>query len=157
MQIPLGIVYAIALAEGVKIIPLPRMLAPGHDQGIDNRAASFQRLMIIIKTLKFSIQKTKIKRGVVNNQLSTGDIFNELVRNLFKFRFVGEKFTGNAVDLYRALVYLTSRIDVLVIVITGKTSVNQLDTTNLDDAMALRGFKPRGFSIQYDLSHTMLP
>ena len=37
MQITLRVVYVVALAQGIKVILLPGMHLPGHDQGIGYR------------------------------------------------------------------------------------------------------------------------
>ena len=157
MQVALGVVHVVALAQGVEVVALPRVLAAGHDQGIhhgaqlaDGRAGGFLALQ-----LRF--QETQVERCVVDDQLRAANKLDEIRGDVLEQGLVGEEFIGDAVYFYGALVDFPPGVDVLVEMVAGKTAVFQLHTAYFDDTVPLGDFQAGGFGIQHDLPHARAP
>lgn len=80
----------------------------------------------------------------------------ELFNDLSKFRFIAEEVGAQTVHSQRARIGIALGIDVIVKIITGEPTIEHLDTTNLNDAIAAFGIEAGGFSIKNDLSHCVM-
>ena len=105
------------------------------------------------RSIEFVIEESHVKRCIVDDQLGTAQVVEQLACDVAEQRLVSKLLRGNAVHLCGAFVNLTLRVDILVITVAGLTPVDQLHTADLDDSVALSRLQPRGFGIQHDLSH----
>ena len=84
----------------------------------------------------------------MNDDLSTVDEFHEFVNDVGKLRFVFEKLFGNTMHFLSTQVDVAIGREVIVEAIAAQTPIQELDTTEFDDAMTLGGFQPSGFQCQ---------
>jgi hypothetical protein len=91
----------------------------------------------------------------VNNQFSALQVLHEVIDDIGKTGFIQQKFVGYAVYFDGTGINETVGLQILVKVVTGKTPVNEFDTTNLDDAVVLLPLQASGFRIQYYLPHNI--
>src|SRR5690606_16247038 len=152
VQLPLGVVHPVALAQGVQGVALSGMLVPGQQQGIHYRTV-VGHATVTAKPLQLGIDEAHVERGVVDHQLGAADEVHELVGHVGEQRLVRKKLVGDPVDLEGALFHLPLGIDVDMEVPAGQAPVEQLDTADLDDAMSFPYLDTRGFGIQNDRTH----
>ena len=103
------------------------------------------------------IEKAHVERRIVNNQLGATHEIQKVLAHIGKARLVRKILVGDPVNLDRALVYFPVRLQVLVIMRTRQAPVDDLDTADFDDPMALTGLQTGGFRIQHYLSHSGTP
>jgi hypothetical protein len=99
------------------------------------------------------IDKTDVKGRVVDDQLGIPDISQKLIGDCCKCRFIAQVFVGYTVYLLSAGIDFSFRIKILVIVLAGKTPINEFYTAYLNDAVVLRPLETSGFCIEHNLSH----
>ena len=102
------------------------------------------------------IDKSHIKRRIMNDEFSTFDELKEAIKNISKQRFVGEELTGDTVHLKRPIITLSLRVHVLVQLPFGQLSINNLDAADFQNSMSELNLKSRGLCIQYYLTHLYL-
>src|SRR5690606_15182871 len=85
----------------------------------------------------------------MDDQLGAFDKLEELVGNLAKARLVGKKRIGNTVHRNGAFIDLPVRLQVDMEMPPGELAAQQLDTADLDDAVAIGDRHAGGFSVQY--------
>ncbi len=88
----------------------------------------------------------------MNDQFSTAQKIENLIGFVFKRRFVGQKFVGNAMHFNRALIDFTVRIKILMQRTPSGPPIDNFNAANFDNAMALFRFKTGGFGIENNLS-----
>ena len=88
------------------------------------------------------IKEADIKGGIVNNQFGTFDKIDKLSGNMGKERLIRQIFVTNTVNLHRAGVNLSLRIDVTVKM-----------ATDFNNTMVESDFQTCGFGIEYNQSH----
>ena len=99
------------------------------------------------------IDEAHIKGGVVDDQLPSPQIVHEILNDIAETGFIEKKFVGDAVHLNRRLVDITIRLQVLVEIVSGETTIDHLHTADFDDLVSLLRLQARGLRIQNDLSH----
>ena len=99
------------------------------------------------------LEKTNIEVGVMNNKFRAGDKRQELIGNLMKARRGLETCQTDAVHALRAFINFPIRVNEAVELTPGQAAIDQLQATDLNDAMPLRRRQPGGLCIKYDLSH----
>jgi hypothetical protein len=99
------------------------------------------------------VEECNIERGVVDDQLSTGNELAQLVRNVGEARLALQKLRRDAVDLQRAGIDLPVRAQVPVQPPTGAPPVDDLDAADLDNAVTETRLEPGRFGIEDDLTH----
>ena len=62
-----GVVYLIALAQRIQIVPLARVLVSRHLQRVQHATEFSQRRNVRIKPLKLGIDESHVEWRVVNN------------------------------------------------------------------------------------------
>ena len=85
-------------------------------------------------------------------QLGASHKLDKLRCNLAKRRFARQKLLSNAMHFQSADVDVPLRLDVLVIVAAGYAPVDELNASNLDNAMTLVDLQPRGFCVEHYLT-----
>ena len=105
------------------------------------------------QALELVIQKADIEGRIVDDEFGTPYKSEELVRNTGKKWLVGQKGIAEAMDTLSVGIHFALRIEVIVEAAPGQAPVHHLQTTDLDQAMALRGINSRRFSIENNLSH----
>ena len=88
----------------------------------------------------------------MDHQLCTTHKFDKLFCDLTKGRFAGQKFLSDTVHFQRAGIDIPFGLDVLMVVATGDAPVDELNATNLDNAMPLIDFESRGFRVEHNLT-----
>ena len=88
MQVPLRVIDAIALAQRIEVVALARVLFPGEDKGVKHSTNAIHRL-IRRRESQFTVQKSDVKRGVMNNQLGPCHKFKKFILNFSKTRLIG--------------------------------------------------------------------
>ena len=74
--------------------------------------------------LQFMIEKAHIEGCIMNNQFGTFEVVHQVINDVVEAWLVLEKLIAYAVDLQCTLVDLAIRLQVLVIIITGKATVD---------------------------------
>ena len=100
-----------------------------------------------VEQFKLGFHKANIERGVVNNEFRPTNEVEKLVRYSRENGFIRKELFGDAMDFQSALVDSALRLDVLVIVATCELTVDDLNTTDFDNAVPLANFKARCFRI----------
>ena len=152
MERSTGVINLVSLTQGVKIIPLPRVLVTCHLQRIYHTTNTVERADSGLKSIQFGVDKAHIKGRVVDHQLCTTHKFDKLLCDLTKDRFAGQKFLSYTVHFQRASIDIPFGLDVLMVVAAGDAPVDELNATNLDNAMTLIDFESRGFRVEHDLT-----
>src|SRR5690606_9280987 len=101
------------------------------------------------------IQKLGVERSIVDDDLGILDVLQKLVCDLGEARMICQKLCGQAVHCQRLRVTVTIRIQVQMQVIAGQQAIGNLHTSKFDYTVPIRGIQARGFSIHYDLTHTL--
>ena len=94
-----------------------------------------------------------IELGVMNDQLGAVEKLEQLVSDLGKPRLMLQIRYRDAVHAFGAFVDGALRIEEAVILATGETTIDEFDTPDFDDAMALGGGQAGGFGVEHDLAH----
>ena len=89
----------------------------------------------------------------MDDQLGASNEVHKFIRNAREDGLIGQEFFGNAVYFQCALINGALRLDVLVVMTTGKLPINDLNTANFNDPVTLAYFKSRCFGVQYNLTH----
>src|SRR4051812_17793046 len=126
VQLAPGVINAIALAQSVQIVALPRMHGAGERERIQHAAKRRNSARLRRQPCEFCIQKRYVERRVVNYELRIVDKEDELLGDLRKFRLAGEKCWRNAVNRQRSLVDLALGIEVFVESASGRPPVHEL-------------------------------
>ncbi|MCY1428738.1 hypothetical protein D9M71_446340 [compost metagenome] len=149
MQVAAGVVYAIALAQGVEVVALPRVTLAGHPQGVEHAAVVVDLgALLLAEQGEFVIDEADVERCVMDDQLGAVDELEEFVGDLTEARLVLEELVGDAVHRDGALVHFPIRLQVDVEVPAGKATPIQLDAANLDDPVTVGDRHAGGFGIQ---------
>ena len=93
----------------------------------------------------------------MNDQLGVLDELDELGRHLGELRLLAQLLARDAVHLLGAGVDVAFGIEIAVENPAGQAPIEQLDATDLDDAVLLLDFEARGFRIEDDLAHGNQP
>ncbi len=102
---------------------------------------------------EFRIQKIEVELGVVDDQRRLADEFQEFVHNRFEQGLGGQELVGQAVDRARFLGHVALGIEVLAELPAARQAVQQLDATDLDDAVAGARVQAGSLGIEDDLTH----
>ena len=152
VQRTVGIVDAVALAEGIQVVLLARVKFARHLQRIANIGAD-RGNGCQAKHVQFVVKEADIESGIVDDQFGAAYEVEKLVGNLAELRFVGEELTADAVDRQRALVDIAFRVDVVMQVAPGQPAIDHLHAGQFDDAVTESCFEAGGFSVEKYLSH----
>src|SRR5690606_31045236 len=99
------------------------------------------------------VDEPDIKRRVMDNQFRSADKRQEIMHNVGKSWFVGQKFGSNTMNLDGTRVDFTVRLEILVIVISGQAPIDNFHTTDFNNPVALLRLQTGRFSIQHNLAH----
>ena len=105
---------------------------------------------------EFRVEEPHVEVRIVDDQRRVADEGQEIVGDGGEHRLVGEKIVGQPMHRERLLRHRAFRIDVelpLAVRPVADDVVDQLDTADLDDPVALIGAQPGGLGIQDDLTH----
>ena len=111
---------------------------------------------LAFKAGQLRVQKGKIKTGIVDHERVRTDKGHELVDDDREWRLTSEKFRGQTMDGECIFGHLALRTDVSVEFSTGRNMVNEFDTGDLDDAMAIAGIKTGRLGIKDNFAHHRL-
>src|SRR5690606_35221460 len=87
------------------------------------------------------------------HQFGAVDELDELVRDLGEPGLVGQELQGQPGDFLRAGLELALGIDVTVEGAPRRAALDELDATDLDDAVVLAPFQAGGFGVEDDVAH----
>ncbi len=128
----------------------------GHLQCIHHpRASLFQRRFLQQRQL--IVEEADIECSVVDDQFRPLDEIEKLDNDLVESGFVLQELVGQAMHCQRTGLHLALRIDIAMETLSGQLAIEQLDTADLDDAIAKPEIEARGFRIEDDLSHACFP
>jgi hypothetical protein len=99
------------------------------------------------------IQESDVEGRIVDDQLGPLDVPDKGIRYLGKARLVGQKGIGDAVHINRARLDLTIRLEVVMEVVSGQSTVDKLYTADLDDPMTILRVETGGLGVEHDLAH----
>ena len=91
VQIAARVIDLVAATERVETIALPGMSLTRQRQGIDNGAQILNTRSIWAPLTELMIQESNVESGVVDDQLRTAEIRDELLSDVSEARLVGEK------------------------------------------------------------------
>ena len=153
VELALAVVDAVALRERVQAVALAGMQPAREDQRVEHAAALAHVLRHAGQAAQLVVQELHVELGVVDHELGALHEREELLRHLGELRLRGEKLVLDAVHLERAAIDFALGVDVAVEAVGRGAPVHELDTAELDDAMACRRLEPRGFRVENDLAH----
>ncbi len=91
----------------------------------------------------------------MDDQLRVLDELEKLVGNVTKTRLVDKEFIGDAVNRDRPFINLTIGLQIDMVVTPSQAATDDLDTTDLDDPVAIGDWHTRGFGIEYYAAHVV--
>ena len=153
VQLALGVVDAVTLAERIEIISLARMQLARKREGIEHPTRAVDGGLRPGQSRELGVQKTDVESRVMNDQLSPIDERQKLGGDRRKDGLASQLLERHAVYRGRALVDLALGIEVAMKVTPCRSSRHELDAADFDDAMAVRDLEAGGFSVEDDLSH----
>ena len=126
------------LAQRIEVVALAGVALARHQQRIGD-ARDVRRKGTQVQPGQFGIQKARVERGVVDDDLGTAAEIQKLAGDLRKGGLVAQVVPGHAVHGGRPLVHLPLGVDVEVQVVAGDAPVDHLHAADLDDAVPLAG------------------
>jgi hypothetical protein len=153
MQLPLRIVYLVAFAQGIQVVPLPGMQAARDCQRINDRAVLRKRVHGCLEEGKFMVYETDIERRVMYDEFRATDERQEFPGDVCKTRLVDQEPVGYPVHFPGAGIDLAIRLDILMVGVSGDAPVHQFDAADFDYTVPVGWFETRGLGIKYDLPH----
>ncbi len=112
MQIPMAVIDAIAFTKRIQTVSLSRMLLSGISQGIEYLAKIANRSGRIVKQGKLMIDKTDIKRRVMNDEFRVPDKPDQIPGNILKIRLAFQKEIGDSMHLNSPVINQALWIDI---------------------------------------------
>jgi len=128
----------------------PGKTLPRNGQRVDGALEDERRAA---RALQLGIEEGHVERGVVDDELIVADEGEELVDDLGKFRLVAQEFRRQTMNTEGAFRHVALGIDVTVEEIPGRHMVEDFETAELDQPVALIGRKAGGFGVENDLAH----
>ena len=108
-------------------------------------------------TFELFVQKTHVKRGVVDDDFSVAQVGQNFFGQLCKLGLVAQKLIADAVHLERVFVTVALGVEVKVQVVAGQLAGIQLHTAEFNDAVTAFGRQACGFGVQNNLAHGRSP
>ncbi|MNN56204.1 hypothetical protein D3C81_1711210 [compost metagenome] len=156
MQLAVGVVDVVALAQGVQAVALARVALAGHHQGVEHRAVVADVAALgLPQQGELVVDEANVERRVVDDQLGALDELEELVGDVLEARLAHQVFVGDAVHRDGAFIHFAVGLQVDVEVATGQAPALQFDAADLDDPVAIGDRHAGGFCIQYDVTHVL--
>ena len=81
--------------------------------------------------------------------------FQKRLRDRREARFIGEKRAGDPVHAFGFRRYLAFGIEIGLVCAPGGEMIDQLDTANFDDAVAVGRIEPGGLGIENDFTNVL--
>jgi hypothetical protein len=88
----------------------------------------------------------------VDDELDTIDERKKLIRNPVKGWFIGQNIVGDTVYSQCTLIDLAVWLNVLMVMTPGQSPLNDLDATDLNNAVTLADLKACSFCMENNLS-----
>ena len=114
MQCSTGVIDLVSLTQGVKIVPLPRVLVPRHLKRIHYATHTVQRTDAWFQPIQLGINKAHIKGRVMDHQLCAPYKLDKLLCDLTERRLTGQKLQRDAVDFQCPSIDVPLRLNILV-------------------------------------------
>src|SRR5215471_12293671 len=146
----LGIVDAEAGAQVVKTVAHADKLAPRQHQGVDQSVAREHGLAAAIK---LGVEKADVEARVVDDERRIADEGEQVVGDLGEQRLVGEELGRQPVYRESLGRHVALRIEIAMEGLTRRDPVEQLDATDLDQAVAAERVETGGLGIEHDFPH----
>lgn len=127
MECAIAVVDSVPLAKCVKVVSLTGVFASGQLQAVGHLAVGRYGRAARIEQFKLGFHKADIEGRVMDNEFSTADKVEKLVRHSRENGFIREELFGNTMDLKSALVDSSLWLNVLVIVATRELTVDDLN------------------------------
>ena len=102
------------------------------------------------------IYETYLEGYIIDYQLSIPRVFDKILSNFVKARFVRKKLIRNAIYFYICFANLAVGLQIMMKVVSGGSSVDQFQAGDLNDPMALFGFLTSGIDVWNYLTHIKL-
>ena len=149
-----GVVHAVAPAQRIEVVLLPRVHLARELQRVNDGAMLLdaRRGAFAVHQRQLVIKEADVERRVMDDQLRVLHELEKIPGNVGELRLVRELLVGDAVNLNGAGINLASGIDVLLVTVIARPPVNQLHAADFDDAVAFGGFEASGFGIENNLS-----
>src|SRR5690606_52837 len=154
VQLALRIVDVIAIAQRVEIVLLAGVSLPRHDQRVDHLAQLLDAYIAAVEQLQLVVEEADIEWGVVDDQFGAANEVQQLLDHMAEQRLIGDHFIGDAVHLHRRAVEFALGIDVLMKMPACQPAIDQFDTADFDQTVALAGFQTSCFGVERDLPHS---
>ncbi len=139
-----------APAQGIEIGRRAGLLAPRELDGVDRARA--------VETgpsnaIELGVEKADVEPRIVDDQLRVGDEVEKRLGDVGEQRLAGQELSGQAVDVERVRRHVALRVEVVLEGLAARHVVDQLETADLDDAVAGARIEPGGFGIENDFTH----
>jgi hypothetical protein len=103
--------------------------------------------------MQFAIDESHIEAGIMNNEISVPDELQETIRNLREDGIICEKCFRQSVDGERFIRHVSLGINVLMIGVSSRNVVIQLDTSNFHQSVSRAWVEPGRFRIKDNFTH----
>ena len=144
------IVDRIPRAEIVQPVRSAGMLAAGNQERIDHAFAREQRPA---GALELGVEKSHVECGVMDDQRRVAEKGDQIVGDFREEKLVLEELIAEAVDRERLGRHAALGIEIAVKGLAGRYAVDQLDTADFDQTMAVQGIETRCLGIEHNLAH----
>ena len=137
------------LAEFVQRIARPGKFALGDFDGVDGAG---QRNRLVAGAFQLGIDELDVEAGIVNDQRRIAQKFQKFFHNLGEQRLVGQEFAGQAMHPLGFNGNVAFGVQIELQGAAGGEMVQQLDTADFHDPVAVARLKPCRFRIEDDFT-----
>ena len=118
-------------------------MSTSRSRAISGRPSAFE----------LGIEKAKIERRIVDDKRRIAEKGDQVVSRFGKKRLVLEELLAQAVNREGLRRHAAFRIEVSVERVAGRDAIDQLDTADLDQAMAIQRVETGRLGIKHDFAH----
>ena len=154
MHVAPGGVDLVALAKRIEAIALPGMQLASQRQCIQHGRMVLDFRLRVLHEPELMLEETHVETRVVNHEFSAVQILQQFIDDLGEPRRDFEILQADAVNTLSAFINIAIRVQKAMKFAPRQAAVNEFETADFDDAVALGRRQAGGFSIEDDLSHS---
>ena len=147
-----GIVDLVALAQRVERTALAGCSSRAMCS-VSTTLAQYSVTGLNVDEIELPIKERDVERRVVDHQFRPAHEFEEFRRDLGKLRLVAQELGGQAMHLERAGLAVAPGVQEAVEIVAGQAPVDELNASDLDDAVTQFGLEAGGFGVDDYLAH----
>ena len=101
----------------------------------------------LIEKLQLVVNKTNVKRRIMDNDLGVPNKVDKIGRDVAKTRLVREELIADTVNVQSSWVDASIGLQILMKAALRQATVDNFPATNLNNPMALQRIEPSGFGV----------